>query len=177
MTLCRSCLQHFESSQLNENSHCPACAAERQRIRDRLTGRTPAEQPRDADKRAATERAKRAAFIPMTTETVLGAPLRARLGIVSAEAVVGMNILRDLMVEIRDLAGGRSQTVQAAMREIRQGLFEELRLQAYDLGADMIVAVSMSYSDFGQRGGAILAYCYGTAVSLEPGATPQEISA
>lgn len=107
----------------------------------------------------------------MTTEAALDVPITQRLGIVTAEAVVGMNILKDKMLEVRDLVGGRSKTHQNAMRDIKEELFDRLRDDAARLNADMIVGVDLRFSDFGSRGNAILATAIGTAVSVGRGDT------
>ena len=43
-----------------------------------------------------------------TTPAIEGKPVREYRGIVTGEAIVGANILKDIMAAVRDVVGGRA---------------------------------------------------------------------
>ena len=47
-----------------------------------------------------------------TTNTIEGKPIQKYLGIVTAETIIGANIIKDLFAGIRDIVGGRSGTYE-----------------------------------------------------------------
>ena len=55
-----------------------------------------------------------------TTPTIEGKPIQQYLGIVTAEAIIGANIFKDLFAGIRDIVGGRSGTYERVIEEARQ---------------------------------------------------------
>ncbi len=158
--------KQFNFSDLNSNGYCATCAEERARMKERLAAGMPQEEPKPKRPAPMTRHERRSKMV-MTTEAALDIPITQRLGIVTAEAVVGMNIIKDMMLEVRDLVGGRSKTQQNAMRDIKEELFDRLRDDAARLNADMVVGVDLRFSDFGSRGNAILATAIGTAVQVQ----------
>lgn len=172
MPACHGCYKQFNFFDLNSNSYCMTCAKERARLKERLSARLPVEEQKPKAPPPITRQERRAKMV-MTTETALDIPITKRLGIVTAEAVVGMNIIKDMMLEVRDLVGGRSKTQQSAMRDIKEELFDRLRDDAARLNADMVVGVDLRFCDFGSRGNAILATAIGTAVQVQKGLTSE----
>ncbi len=105
--------------------------------------------------------------IILTTESTSSLIITDRLGIVSAECVLGMNVFKDLGAGLRDIFGGRSAGYQNALREARMTVLDELRHQACDLGADAVVAISLDYSEISGGGKSMLfLVATGTAVKL-----------
>ena len=51
-------------------------------------------------------------MILTTTNTVEGKPIRQYLGIVTGEAILGTNVIRDFFAGIRDIVGGRSASYE-----------------------------------------------------------------
>ena len=84
-----------------------------------------------------------ATTLPLTTEAFVGDV--ERLDIVATEVVLGMNLFKDVLVNIRDIFGGRSGTVQNTLEEARELAFADLRLKAAKLGADAVIAVDIDY--------------------------------
>ena len=56
-----------------------------------------------------------------TTALIEGRPIEAYLGLVAGEAVVGANVARDLIANIRDLVGGRSTAYERLLARARDG--------------------------------------------------------
>jgi len=105
-------------------------------------------------------------IIISTTPTLEGRPVRAYLGIVTGEVIVGANIFKDLFANIRDIVGGRSGAYEGALRDARYQAFEELRSEAERLGADAVVGVDIDYEVVGQSGSMLMVSVSGTAVQL-----------
>ena len=156
---CKSCRAKVPFSTIDLYGRCQDCAARA----DDLASK--AAVPRDEEpKSVRLERLARS--IVLTTETAISIPIDKRLGIVSAERVVGINLLKDLFIEARDLVGGNSATAQGEMAKVKAALLRDIRFQAAKHGADMVVALDIRFADFGSRGGSILATAIGTAVKL-----------
>ena len=95
-----------------------------------------------------------------------------RLGLVSGQCALGMNIFRDLTAEIRDVVGGRSGAYQRAIKEATEICILEMKREANDLGADAVIAVDLDFNEITGGGGLfggkgmMLAVATGTAVKL-----------
>ena len=86
-------------------------------------------------------------------------------GIVTAEAVLGINALRDLLITMRDTFGGRSKTSENALKALKTHALEELKVEASRMGANAVVAVDLDYSEMSGNQMLFLV-ASGTAVAL-----------
>lgn len=102
----------------------------------------------------------------VTTDTIENHPVAEHLGIVAGEAIVGVNVFRDLFAGIRDIVGGRSGGYQAALREAREHALADLTEAARELGADAVVGVDVDYEVLGKENGMLMVSVNGTAVRL-----------
>lgn len=126
-------------------------------------------QQRFLEEQEAAETARRQAVggILLTTETAPALPITERLDIVTAECVYGMHIFKDLFAAGRDIVGGRSEALQTTLRDARQTVLYELRVEAHRIGADAVVAVDLDYSEISGGGKSmLLLVASGTAVRL-----------
>ena len=99
-------------------------------------------------------------MIVTTTNSVEGYQITDYLGIVTGEAVSGINMFRDLGASMRNIfGGGYEDELQSARNEV----LEEMQARADALGADAIVGASIGYETFE---GMIMTCCSGTAVRL-----------
>ncbi len=105
-------------------------------------------------------------MIVTTTPSVEGRPVRAYLGIVTGESVMGANVLKDLFASVRDIVGGRSGTYERELARARKLALKELEEEAGDLGADAVVGVDLDYEVLGERNGMLMVSASGTAVKL-----------
>jgi len=104
----------------------------------------------------------------LTTETAHNLAVNKRLGIVSAEVVVGMNIFKDMLTGVRNIVGGRTGNVQNALRDMRRQALSELKQEATQLGADAVVGIDLDYNEIGATGSTMLMLVVnGTAVTLQ----------
>lgn len=119
------------------------------------------------------ERAERIKGMTITTTPQLeGYRVTQTLDIITAEYVGGMNIFRDILVEVRDIVGGRSGTLQNELRKARKICMANLKAEADDLGANAVIGVDLDYSEIsgdGIGGGKsmLLLVASGTAVIVE----------
>lgn len=93
------------------------------------------------------------------------------LGIVTAEAVMGMSFFTDLMAGARDIVGGRSGAVQSKLREARKHCLFELQSEARKLGADSVLGVRLDYSALGSK--MVMLVASGTAVRAKRRDAPE----
>lgn len=106
-----------------------------------------------------------------TTPTIEGKPILRYCGVVAGEAILGTNIFRDVMADIRDIVGGRSATYERALRDARKIALDELQQQARALGANAVVGIDLDYETVGT--GMLMVSASGTAVrvsGLDPAA-------
>jgi len=106
--------------------------------------------------------------IILTTESTSDLKILRRIEIITAECAFGMHVFKDLFAGIRDIVGGRSEAVENTMRDARRTALFELRKEAYRVGANAVVGVSLNYVELGGHGSnMILLVSSGTAVELE----------
>jgi uncharacterized protein YbjQ (UPF0145 family) len=115
----------------------------------------------------AAEDAAETGRIILTTETAHNLSIDQRLDIVSAECVIGLHLFKDVAVALRDTFGGRSNVMQAGLRDARKTTLIELRREAVALGADAVVGVALHYNEVSGGGkNMLLLVASGTAVTL-----------
>jgi uncharacterized protein YbjQ (UPF0145 family) len=102
-----------------------------------------------------------------TTSTIDGRRILEYRGLVSGEAILGANILRDLFAGIRDIVGGRSSAYEEELRKAKNLAIEAMVEQAKSLGANAVIGVDLDYENVGQSGGMLMVCASGTAVLYE----------
>ncbi len=91
------------------------------------------------------------------------------LDVITAECVFGMNIFRDFFAGMSDFFGGRSEASQKVLRDARNNCLNELKQEAYDMGADGVMGIDLDYSEISGKGkGMLFLVASGTAVKLIP---------
>ncbi|TYP95436.1 Uncharacterized conserved protein YbjQ, UPF0145 family [Fodinibius salinus] len=107
--------------------------------------------------------------ITLTTETnTKDLEIEERLAVISSESALGMNMFRDIFTNIRDLVGGQSVSTQKILKNLKSTVFQDIKEQAYKLGADAVVAIDLDYSEFSGSGKSMLfLVATGTAVKLK----------
>jgi len=88
------------------------------------------------------------------------------LGIVTGEAIMGTNIVRDFLASISDIVGGRSGAYEQQLEEARQIVLNEMTERAKRLGANAVIGVNLDYESVGQT--MLMVVASGTAVYIEP---------
>lgn len=107
--------------------------------------------------------------ITLTTETnTKDLEIKERLGVISSESALGMNMFRDIFTNVRDLVGGQSVSTQKILKDLKSTAFQDIKEQAYKLGADAVIAIDLDYSQFSGSGRSMLFLVVtGTAVKLK----------
>ena len=104
-------------------------------------------------------------MIQTTMPSIDGRTITEYLGVVTGEAILGANIVRDLFAGIRDIVGGRSGAYEEELRKARDIAMEELAAEATSRGADAVVGIDLDYETVGQ-GSMLMVTASGTAVRL-----------
>ena len=104
-------------------------------------------------------------MILTTTPAVDGRTITEYLGVVTGEAILGANIVRDLFAGVRDIVGGRSGAYEEELRKAREIALHEMEAEAASRGAEAIVGIDLDYETVGQ-GSMLMVTASGTAVRL-----------
>ena len=102
-----------------------------------------------------------------TTNNIEGKKVTRYIGIVSGEAIIGANIVKDFFAGIRDIVGGRSGAYEEGLREAKDIALREMEQQAAALGANAILAVDLDYETLGSTSSMLMVSASGTAVVIE----------
>lgn len=103
-------------------------------------------------------------MIITTTPAIEGKPVTAYLGVVTGEAILGANMMKDLFASFRDIVGGRSTAYEEELRKARDIALNEMQAEAEKLGANAVVGVDLDYETVGSQGGMLMVTVSGTAV-------------
>ena len=102
-----------------------------------------------------------------TTALVEGRRIAGYLGIVSADVVMGTNIVSDFFASVRDVVGGRAGSYEKTLGGAKETVLDELGAKAQALGADAVVGVDLDYEIIGgDKKTMLLVSASGTAVKL-----------
>lgn len=107
-------------------------------------------------------------MILSTTDTIQGREVERYLGIAFGDAVLGVNVLKDIMGSVRDFIGGRSGTYERELGAARDAAMTALVAQAQSLGADAVLGIDLDYEVLGSNGQMLMVSASGTAVTLRP---------
>tara|TARA_B110000091_G_scaffold159017_1_gene169402 strand:- start:48 stop:431 length:384 start_codon:yes stop_codon:yes gene_type:complete len=103
-----------------------------------------------------------------TTPTYPNLEIEDVKGVITSECVFGMNIFRDFFASVTDIIGGRSEASQKVLRDARETCLNELKKEAYELGADGVIGIDLDYSEFSGGGKSMLfLVASGTAVKFK----------
>lgn len=102
-------------------------------------------------------------MIVTTTPNIEGRRIVDYKGIVTGEAIMGANIVRDLFASVTDIIGGRSGAYEEKLADARETALLEMQEQARALGATAVVGVDLDYEVIGQM---LMVSASGTAVTL-----------
>ncbi len=100
-----------------------------------------------------------------TTPNIEGKTIKVYHGIVTGEAILGTNIIRDFFAGITDVIGGRSSAYEKKLAQAREIAIKEMADEAKRYGANAVVGVDLDYEVI--REGLLMVTASGTAVSFE----------
>lgn len=107
------------------------------------------------------------AMLITTTQTIEGRKITKYYGIVTGEAIIGANFIKDIFASITDIVGGRSGAYERALREAKDIAIKEMQENARSLGGNAVIAVDLDYENIGKNGGMLMVSASGTAVVLD----------
>ena len=105
-------------------------------------------------------------MIITTTDQVEGRRVIDYLGVVTGEAIIGVNVFRDFFAGIRDIVGGRSGGYQNALKDAREHAMADMQDSAKRLAADAVIGIDLDYEVLGKENGMLMVSINGTAVRL-----------
>lgn len=104
-------------------------------------------------------------MIISTTNTLEGYRIVSYQGLVTGEAIMGANIVRDIFASITDIVGGRSGAYESKLKEARDIAIEEMKNNAHRIGANAVIGIDVDYEVI--RDGMLMVAVSGTAVVIE----------
>ena len=99
-----------------------------------------------------------------TTNSLEGKTIETYHGIVSGEAIMGANIVRDIFASVTDIIGGRSAAYEDKLAEGRKIAIEEMTERARAIGANAVIGVDLDFETV--REGMMMCIATGTAVTV-----------
>ena len=99
-----------------------------------------------------------------TTNSLEGKTIETYHGIVSGEAIMGANIVRDIFASVTDIIGGRSAAYEDKLAEGRRIAIEEMTQRARSIGANAVIGVDLDFETV--REGMMMCIATGTAVTV-----------
>ena len=107
-------------------------------------------------------------MIVTTTQTVEGRKITKYLGVIAGEAIMGVNVFKDLFAGIRDIIGGRAASYEQELEKARKAALDDICAKARELGAEAVVGVDIDYEVISAGSGSMLMVSVsGTAVVIE----------
>jgi uncharacterized protein YbjQ (UPF0145 family) len=159
MSKCITCSAQLGFFSGDEHRRCNTCAKANKWPVGHPNAASPEEKLRKSKERRASIEA-----VILTTESTPSIEIIKRIEIVTAECAFGMNLFKDLFAGVRDIVGGRSEAVQKTMRDARRTALYELKSEAYEVGANAVVGVSLNYVELSSTGNMVMLVASGTAV-------------
>ncbi len=115
--------------------------------------------------------------VVLSTGTLLeGRKVLTYLGIVSGEAIMGANFVKDLFANITDDWGGRSGVYEKEFERARSFAIDGLLKKARAKGANAVIGVRFDHLTLGANNGMMMVAVTGTAVlvsGVSSGGAPQ----
>ncbi len=101
-----------------------------------------------------------------TTPTIEGRPIREYRGVVTGEAIIGANFVKDFFASMRDTFGGRCDMYEDVLREAKDNALDEMSKRAERMGCNAVVGIDLDYETVGASGSMLMVTCSGTAVVI-----------
>ncbi len=106
-------------------------------------------------------------MIITTTDTISGKEIDRYHGIVSAEVILGANLIKDFFANITDMVGGRSGTYEKVLADGKEMAIEDLKQRALDMGANAVIGCDLDYEAIGDKSSMLMVVASGTAVTIK----------
>lgn len=169
MGMCRDCGKIANSREMIDRL-CPICqdpALKAQQIA----------QKQEIEEQKSLEEEKRQNFlenknevlksIMITTETSLNLNIEERLEVISVSRIYGLNILKDFFSGIRDIVGGRINSLEDPLQKSHKEIIEEMKELAYYAGANAIIAFKIEHAYNNNNGSILSVFATATMVKIK----------
>ena len=104
----------------------------------------------------------------VTTETSIDLPIEKRIEVISAQRIYGINLIKDIFALIRDIVGGRVNSLETALNTAHDEIIIDLKEKAYQYGGNAIIGLKVEHTYNNSNNGSILSvYATGTVVKLK----------
>ena len=104
----------------------------------------------------------------VTTETSIDLPIEKRIEVISAQRIYGINLIKDIFALIRDIVGGRVNSLETALNTAHDEIIIDLKEKAYQYGGNAIIGLKVEHTYNNADNGSILSvYATGTVVKLK----------
>jgi uncharacterized protein YbjQ (UPF0145 family) len=103
-------------------------------------------------------------MILTTGPGVDGRSVARYLDVVSAQAIMGVHVGKDITAGFRNIVGGRSKSYEGEIAKAVADVMAELEVGAESLGADAILSIDIDYETVGNN--MLMVAASGTAVKL-----------
>lgn len=100
-----------------------------------------------------------------TTPTIPGREILSSRGIVCGEVIITANVVKNLSAGVTSIVGGRIGEYESELRESRGYAVNQMMEEAYALGADAVVGVTVDYE--AGMASMLMVCASGTAVKLK----------
>src|SRR5690606_35985019 len=104
-------------------------------------------------------------MIVTTTNHIEGREVAEYRKLVTGQAIMGANVVRNFMAGITDIIGGRSRTYENKLNEGKDIAVKEMIEEAQRVGADAVIGVDLDFETL--RDGMMMIVASGTAVKLK----------
>ena len=107
-------------------------------------------------------------FIITTTPTIEGHPIKAYLGAINVNVVIGTNFFSDFAASFTDVFGGNSGTYQRKMDAMYESAQKELEKKAMRMGGNAIVGFKADFDEISGKGKSMfMLSATGTACKID----------
>lgn len=104
-------------------------------------------------------------MILSTTHTLQNREIEEYCDVVTGEAIMGANVVRDFLAGISDVIGGRSGTYEDKLSEGRGIAIDEMTDKAKQQGANAVIGIDLDFETL--RDGMMMVVATGTAVKVK----------
>lgn len=106
-------------------------------------------------------------MILTTTPKIEGHTILEYKGVVTGEAIIGANLVKDFCASIHDIVGGRASSYERVLIEGKEIAMKEIEERAAAMGANAIVGIDLDYETIGAGGSMLMVATSGTAVVID----------
>lgn len=155
MGMCKGCGQVFSAIYMLDG-YCQDCSSVDIKEVKKLQNLTKEEK----------QKIKNEIFV--TTESVIDLPIESRITIISTQRVYGINIIKDIFGMIRDIVGGRINSIETAIDNATNEITQELKEKAFLSGGNAVIGLKIEHTYNNANNGSILSiFATGTIVKIK----------